>query len=655
MLESIRKTVLVKEKFINIYEEVLAELQKVFDMLKKGAKKDDKPHMWESCQQLFWKIFEEEKNTFPEDIRDSVSETLFKIVRYGREEWTLDPHQIQIKAVILLERIKISLKEELRDHPDLKQFIIGEMLRDEDLYKKKEIQAKKNFMKVKQSVCIIQRRFRAYINKKQAQKKTEAAVVIQACFRGYMVHREYRKERAAIVKIQSGIRKFLARRRYAGLKDTVIGIQRQFRRKLSVARIREKFLITKGAAITIQAHYRRHLQQKNYNQKKRAIIKLQTLLRMKMQRDLFLLQKMAVCKIQRWFKNIMQRDRAKTEYQMTRKSVIFLQSAVRGWIARKQAKQRKLSIIHIQAEIRKLIILQKFQILKKYTEICQWRYRAKLHGRLVHHQYLALREAALTMQSRYRGKQTRKLMFLKQESARIIQSWYKGRKQYILYTKLRQSVLLCQKTFRASRLTKTDRRKFLVIKGAALTIQVYYREYKTRCMYQEMKQTIVLLKSGSNGFMDRRRLRELQEAAAITQRVLKNHLHIKLVKHQEVERQTYLLQFTRKTTAIQRDYRKYESLCEAKKQLYGALIIQNWMKGRLCRLRFLKLKESVSVSETAALKREDISHDKEIQQGASTIQEEGKMEQNIEPENVKAKKLGRMKRCRRWIKRCFCC
>ncbi|XP_061198146.1 abnormal spindle-like microcephaly-associated protein homolog [Saccostrea echinata] len=463
-------------------------------------------------------------------------------------------------------------------------------------------------MKIKKSVCIIQRRFRAYLVMKQTQKKyltlKEAVITIQAYFRGYLMRHEYRKERAAIVKLQSGTRKFLCQRNYARLKHTVIEVQRRYRQKVCVARVKMEYLTTKAAVITIQAHYRRHLQQRDYKQR----------------------------------------------------SVVVLQSAARGWKARRQVKQRKLAIIRIQAVVRKLPAVQRFQSLKKYTAFCQQRYKAKLQGRLVHHQYLALRQAAVTMQSFYRGIQVREMLLLKQESARRIQSWYRGRKQYILYTELRKSVLICQKTYRACRLAQSDQKKFLVLKGAALTIQAVYKGYKTRCMYQKMKQAIVLLQSGSRGFLERKRLKELHKAATMIQRVLRNRMNIKLFKQQEKVRQTYLLQFTRKVeihlkaTVIQRRYRKHASLCEAKKQLHSALIIQNWIKGRLCRIRFLKLKRSVHVIETAALQWIRISHDKEKKQAATKIQEE-----EIQEEKEKPKKLSKMKRFRKWLKRTFSC
>ncbi|XP_061182485.1 uncharacterized protein LOC133190816 [Saccostrea echinata] len=101
---------------------------------------------------------------------------------------------------------------------------------------------------------------------------------------------------------------------------------------------------------------------------------------------------------------------------------------------------------------------------------------------------------------------------------------------------------------------------------------------------------------------------------------------------------------------MQRSYRKHASLCEAKKQLHSALIIQNWVKGRLCRIRFLKLKRSVHVIETAALQWIHNSHDKEKKQPATKIQEE-----EIEEVQEKPKKLGKMKRFRKWLKRTFCC
>ncbi|XP_061170946.1 abnormal spindle-like microcephaly-associated protein homolog [Saccostrea echinata] len=175
------------------------------------------------------------------------------------------------------------------------------------------------------------------------------------------------------------------------------------------------------AAIILQSYWRCFkANQRDYNQKRQAILKLQALFRMKIQRYFFLVKEMAACKIQKWFRNELQRDRVKTEYQRKRHSIVVLQSASRGWMARKQENQRKFLIIRIQSVARKIINERKFQIWRKYTVLCQRRYRAKLHGRLIRRQYLNLIAAAVTIQSCYRGLQTRRLMLLKEESAKGI-------------------------------------------------------------------------------------------------------------------------------------------------------------------------------------------------------------------------------------------
>ncbi|XP_061182333.1 abnormal spindle-like microcephaly-associated protein homolog [Saccostrea echinata] len=297
-------TQLVEEKYVEIFDGVLAELMKVVDILKQEDFINDESQLLSSIKSIFEQVVWEEEKKLEKDLRKQICQKAVHIVSHGIEEWVCDPRQVQVKAVIFLQRVKLRVKEELEKNPELRYFVINEMMKEEEgIDKKKE-------------------------------------------------------------------------------------------------------------------------KEEGIDEKKEA----------------------------------------------------------------------------------------------------------KKDGRLVHHQYLALRQAAVTMQSYYRGNQTRKMMLLKQESARRIQSWYKGRKQHILYIELRKSVLICQKTYRACRLAQSDRKKFLVLKGAALTIQAYYKGYKTRCIYQRMKQAIVLLQSGSRGFLERRRLKKLHKAATIIQRMIRNHRHIKLVK-----------------------------------------------------------------------------------------------------------------------------
>ncbi|XP_061179590.1 abnormal spindle-like microcephaly-associated protein homolog [Saccostrea echinata] len=553
-----------------------------------------------------------------------------------------------------------------------KQYILCTELRQSVLVCQKTYRSSKlsqsdrrNFLVLKGAVLAIQAFYKGYKTRCMYQRMEQAIVLLQAGSRGMLERRRIKglvKEKAAIV-LQKTWRTYKVKCWYKRIQSSNTVIQRAWRAR----KLRKDFLRKQTEAVSQQQKYKahqlarrhrstfiqvissnekqqardkqmeKHIQaaatlqsywrcfksdQRDYNQKRQAIVKLQAFFRMKIQRDLFLVKKMAVCKIQKFFRNKIQRDRAKREYQRKRRSVIVLQSAARGWMARKQAKQRKIIIIQTQAAARKSLTDRKFHTLRKVSEFCKEIQQAKLHGRLIHQQCLALHKAAVIMQSCFTGQQSSRLMLLEQESARRIQSWYKGRKQYILYRELRQSILVCQRTYRASKLAQSDRRNFLVLKGAVLTIQAFYKGYKTRCMYQRMEQAIVLLQASSRGFLDRKRMKELHEAAAFIQQAFKNHWNIKLVK--EKERQDFFLQFAKQVkihlsaTVLQRCYRTYKA--QANKQLHSALIIQNLVRGRLCRIRFLKLKKSVLVIETAALKWKHTCLQKEKQ--AATLMQD---------------------------------
>lgn len=191
---------------------------------------------------------------------------------------------------------------------------------------------------------------------------------------------------------------------------------------------------------------------------------------------------------------------------------------------------------------------------------------------------------------------------------------------------LRQAVVVCQKAYRNRRLGQTERNRYIVTIRSVRTIQAVYRGHKTRCMYQKMKQAIVIIQSSCRGFLERERIKRLHEAAIVIQRSYRAHRHNVMVKLQQAERLAYLSRFAQtvrfhmSAMVIQQCYRKYLSLCRAEEQLQKILVLQNWFRGRICRMRFLKLKKSILTIQSAALQWLKSQGEKKRQHAAVVIQ-----------------------------------
>ncbi|GFQ02596.1 myosin-8 [Phtheirospermum japonicum] len=125
------------------------------------------------------------------------------------------------------------------------------------------------------SACIIQKKVRSYLARRNFISLRMSAVQIQAFCRGQVARHiyEHRRRTAAALAIQKDARSFLARKAYALLYSSAILIQAGLRGM--AARDELQFRKKTKAAITIQSHFRGHLACCLYLRFKRAAISIQ--------------------------------------------------------------------------------------------------------------------------------------------------------------------------------------------------------------------------------------------------------------------------------------------------------------------------------------------------------------------------------------------
>ena len=145
--------------------------------------------------------------------------------------------------------------------------------------------SRERYISLRGSMITLQSLWRAWHTQKEFICLKLSACIVQAVFRRHKCIQRYRATRGAIVKIQRKCKRYLAEQklsldiaRLAYHEKSAIVIQKQYRRfqllRIEAAcmlqslcrlhRQRSAYMLARGSAFSIQACYRRHVQQKRY-------------------------------------------------------------------------------------------------------------------------------------------------------------------------------------------------------------------------------------------------------------------------------------------------------------------------------------------------------------------------------------------------------
>ncbi|XP_062586944.1 exportin-6-A-like [Saccostrea cucullata] len=397
--------------------------------------------------------------------------------------------------LLLLQNVKRKCKEGLKKHDELWRFIRNKMKVAFDHTEKKLAivpNTYKHMEKRNQAApIVIQRAWKKHVDK----RNQAATIVIQ---RAWKKHIDKRKQAATIV-IQRAWKKHIDKRNQAA----TIVIQRAWKKHIDKRKQAATIVIQRAwkmhirkrnqaAAIVIQFAWKKHMDKRN----QAAAIVIQQAWKKHMDKR----NQAAAIVIQRaWKKHMEKRNQAaaiviqrawKKHMEKRNQAATILSHWRKGFKTGQQKKAVR------KAMVRKLETDHRFQIFKKVSEFCQQIYETKLHGGSIHEQCLILNKAALIMETCLTSFQNRWLILREEESARRIQAWYKGKKR------------------------------------AAVTIQAFYKGFKTRSRYQRIKKATLLIQAGSRGLVKRRKYRRMKRATSTIQRAYRNYCHNKLVKYE---------------------------------------------------------------------------------------------------------------------------
>merc|ERR1719357_157944 len=163
--------------------------------------------------------------------------------------------------------------------------------------------------------------------------------------------------------LQAEFRRCLAMNRFIKLKSAALYVQRQYRKKLELAKLRhqmaimqEEKLIKSRAAVIIRAYWRMQKEKRKYNSKLRSIVLLQSSVRGVLLRRNYVKQIKAAVTIQSWWKSTAKDRQFKQLLLMHKFAASRIQSFWRMHRERQRYNLKMNSIILLQSSVRGFLV-----------------------------------------------------------------------------------------------------------------------------------------------------------------------------------------------------------------------------------------------------------------------------------------------------------
>lgn len=282
-------------------------------------------------------------------------------------------------------------------------YIIGKRQRTEYIDKKRAVifiqkwfrslketrRIHEEYLQLRNAVILIQHRFRFKIVRREIRREN-AAIKIQTWYHSIQSRNKCRNEFLMLKKnaitLQSTFRMYLLRKRYIRMKNSAVCIQKFYRYYRLCVTERRNYVVLKTSVIKLQSYVRSFIERKRFLRIRSAVVTIQAAYRLKKQKETTkkLRQAAAVCiqkyfrrhYIQKWYQNyrkrimfiqLMWRGQLVTrlircEYLQKRRIIIKLQSAIRGYLVRKQVECKKADIQKIKEENRRQWAASKIQV-----------------------------------------------------------------------------------------------------------------------------------------------------------------------------------------------------------------------------------------------------------------------------------------------------
>ncbi|XP_074923952.1 abnormal spindle-like microcephaly-associated protein isoform X1 [Chelonoidis abingdonii] len=426
-------------------------------------------------------------------------------------------------------------------------------------YVKGKVQ-RKIYLTIQKSVLVIQAAYRGMKARQELKIMHASATIIQSLYRMHKQHNHYKQLCWAVRVVQQRFRANRARdaevKNYTKIKKAALCLQSAFRAK----KARQLATIIQ-AAQRIQSVFQMYLDRRRFLKKKTAAVTIQSAFRCHRMKTRYKAIQDSTIAIQRWYRACRMTCLQKAEYSAQRQAIIIIQSAYRGTVIRKIAKQKRAarkiqSFLHMAVHRRKFVRLRaaavtlqtyylmsktklQYMTYRKAVFVLQQHYRSYLAMKHQRVAYLRTRKSIIIIQSRIRGFiERRKIQEIKQSTikiqalfrgfkarqlagkmraARTIQAWFRRYRARKEYTAVVKATCVIQSYFKS----KWQRTWFLKMKASTITIQRRWRETLTArtilLQFLATKEAAVKIQSGYRRYSTRKQIKKKQQAACLIQ------------------------------------------------------------------------------------------------------------------------------------------
>ncbi|KAJ8300168.1 hypothetical protein KUTeg_021687 [Tegillarca granosa] len=509
--------------------------------------------------------------------------------------------QRKMKATLLMRQCRHDYQNKIKSAIIIQSFIRGLIERQRYIYQVK---------------CItrLQARIHGYLQLKKFRLIKSSAILIQRQVRNFLGKcREQKKQLAATLVIQSAARGYLVRKHLANLKNAVLVCQRRYRANKLGRQVWREFMITKGAAITIQAWFRGQVVRKALQKQHQSAKLIQTCYRRHLQMKKFQTLKYAAKTVQTWYRGCVAARTCRWEYLKVKESVITIQKHYRQFIQRKRYLRLKCAAVCLQSHYKAYRVRNEYKQTRSAVITLQRRFRAKTLGRRVWREFMITKGAAITIQAHFRGKLVRNRIQKQHQSATLIQACYRRHLQVRQFKSMKGAAKTIQTWYRRCLETKTCRKRYLQIQHSVVTIQKHFRCFMKRNRYLRLKCAVVYLQSHYKAYRVRNEYKQTRSAVITLQRRFRAKTlgcqvwrEFMITKGAAITIQAWFRgQVVRKALQkqhqsaklIQTCYRRHLQMKKFQTLKYAAKTIQTWYRGcvaaRTCRWEYLKARDSV--------------------------------------------------------------
>ncbi|RVE73614.1 hypothetical protein OJAV_G00033280 [Oryzias javanicus] len=381
---------------------------------------------------------------------------------------------------------------------------------------------KKRYFLMQCAAIIIQSRYRALllcrVSQNEFRKQKQAAVKIQAVFRGFRVRQEHRRRITAATAIQAQFRMHKTRMAYLAAKFAAIIIQQRYRAQKLRDQEQQSYKRIKSATVVIQAAYRGCVVRRRMGERHRAATVIQRRFLTNQARKQFLKLKSAALSCQQRYRALSLARKVRKDYLSKRRAVVCLQAAWRGYAVRKQLRVREKAAVIIQSYFRMHQQQTHFRRLRWACRVVQERCRANKQMKVDMHKMKAKKNAAIVLQSVYRGMKSRRILKQKHQAAAVIQRSFRAYCEHRSYLTLKFSVQKIQRRYRANMAAKKQKHQYQQIRKAVILLQAVYRGQQVRKEVKSWHQAATVIQSAFRRYREEIKFQAMRLSAIIIQR-----------------------------------------------------------------------------------------------------------------------------------------